>query len=171
MWRSTKKSIRSLRNCIRPLNHFSRVLPRFPQFGNCKTLCEGRALEVAKAVLPSRSPPGHAWCIRTERADVNCLRLFRWREKRGNLNLRELAFPRARRRRGVDGSVVCDTAEARRTIKYVGLVSFRCKSEQCRKTNNINKRRLMGQSCKSALIFIQKSSDLKHQENFSKGTP
>ena len=97
--------------------------------------------------------------------------LFRWREKRGNLNLRELAFPRARRRRGVDGSVVCDTAEARRTIKYVGLVSFRCKSEQCRKTNNINKRRLMGQSCKSALIFIQKSSDLKHQENFSKGTP
>ena len=133
--------------------------------------CEGRALEVAKAVLPSRSPPGHAWCIRTERADVNCLRLFRWREKRGNLNLRELAFPRARRRRDVDGPVVCDTAEARRAMKHVGLVNFRCKSELYRKTNNISKRRLMGQPCKSALIFIQKSSDLKHQENFSKGTP
>ena len=117
--------------------------------------CEGRALKVAKAVLPSRSPPGHAWCIRTERADVNCLRLFRWREKRGNLPWRKLAFPRARQRRGVDGPVVCDTAEARRTIKYVGLVSFRCKSEQYRKTNNINKRRLMGQPCKSALIYTK----------------
>ena len=25
-----------------------------------KTLCEGRALTVAKAALPSRTPPGHA---------------------------------------------------------------------------------------------------------------
>ena len=108
---------------------------------------------------------------RQNSVNANCLGLFRWREKRGNLPWRKLAFPRARQRRGVDGPVVCDTAEACRTIKYVRLVSFRCKSEPYRKTNNINKRRLMGQPCKSALIFIQKSSDLKHQENFSKGTP
>lgn len=109
-----------------------------------------------RPIVPLRLPLfGHAWCIKTERVDVNCLRLFRWHEKRGNLSLRELGFPRARRRRDVDGPVVCDTAEAGRTIEYVGLISFRRKSELYRKTNNISKRRLMGQPCKSALIYTK----------------
>ena len=109
-----------------------------------------------RPIVPLRLPLfGHAWCIKTERVDVNCLRLFRWHEKRGNLPWRKLAFPRARRRRDVDGPVVCDTAEARRAMKHVGLVNFRCKSELYRKTNNISKRRLMGQPCKSALIYTK----------------
>ena len=38
-----------------------------------KTLCEGRALTVAKAALPSRTPPGHAEKIRARYVNYQLL--------------------------------------------------------------------------------------------------
>lgn len=60
----------------------------FIPFQKAVFLCEGRALEVAKAVLPSHSP---SWLRR---------RLFRWRKKRVAIaedNVKSRSVPLARR--------------------------------------------------------------------------